>query len=88
MVNAVRQAESAIGMDVYDLTEKQKAGKVFARSLYVSKDIKKGEIINESSIRSVRPGLSLHPKYFHELMGKKALKDFRLGDRINREDFE
>jgi pseudaminic acid synthase len=88
MVNAVRQAESAIGMDVYDLTEKQKAGKVFARSLYVSKDIKKGEIINESSIRSVRPGLSLHPKYFHELMGKKALKDFRMGDRINREDFE
>jgi pseudaminic acid synthase len=88
MVIAVRQAESAIGIESYELTEKQKAGKVFSRSLYISKDLKKGDALDETSIRSVRPGLSLHPKYYHELLGKKALKDFTLGDRIKKEDFE
>lgn len=88
MVIAVRQAESAIGIESYALTEKQKAGKVFSRSLYISKDIKKGDVLDETSIKSVRPGLSLHPKYYHELIGKKSLKDFTLGDRIKKEDFE
>ncbi|MDP4797624.1 MAG: pseudaminic acid synthase [Crocinitomicaceae bacterium] len=88
MVIAVRQAESAMGIESYELTEKQKAGKVFSRSLYISKDIKKGDLLDETAIRSVRPGHSLHPKYYYELLGKKALKDFTLGDRIKKEDFE
>lgn len=88
MVTAVRQAESAIGIESYELTEKQLAGKVFSRSLYISKDVKKGDILDETSIRSVRPGYSLHPKYYYELLGKKALKDFTIGDRIKKEDFQ
>lgn len=88
MVFAVRQAESAIGIESYELTEKQLAGKVFSRSLYISKDVKKGDILDETSIRSVRPGYSLHPKYYYELLGKKALKDFTIGDRIKKEDFQ
>jgi pseudaminic acid synthase len=88
MVIAVRQAESAIGIESYELTEKQLAGKVFSRSLYISKDVKKGDILDETSIRSVRPGYSLHPKYYYELLGKKALKDFIIGDRIKKEDFQ
>lgn len=88
MVIAVRQAESAIGIESYELTEKQLAGKVFSRSLYISKDVKKGDILDETSMRSVRPGYSLHPKYYYELLGKKALKDFTIGDRIKKEDFQ
>lgn len=88
MVDAVRKAESAIGIESYVLTDKQKSGKVFSRSLYIAKDIKKGDLVDETSIKSVRPGLSLHPKHYHELIGKKALKDFTLGDRIKKEDFE
>jgi pseudaminic acid synthase len=88
MVTAVRSAESAIGIESYELTVKQKEGKVFSRSLYISKDLKKGDILDETSFRSVRPGHSLHPKYYNELIGKKAIKDFTVGDRIKKEDFE
>lgn len=87
MVIAVRQAESAIGKESFELTEKQISGKDFSRSLYISKDLKKGEIVTKEHIRSVRPGFSLHPKFLPELIGKKALKDFTLGDRIKKEDF-
>ncbi len=41
MVDAVRQAESALGDGKLDLDEKALKNRVFARSLYASKDIKK-----------------------------------------------
>jgi pseudaminic acid synthase len=63
MVKAIRQAESAIGKIDYTLTEKQIKGRDFSRSLYVVEDIKKGEIITENNVRSIRPGFGLHPKF-------------------------
>lgn len=87
MVKAIRLAESAIGEVSYELTDKQIQGKNFAKSLYISKDLAAGEIVTVEHIKSVRPGYSLHPKYLSELIGKKSLKSFTLGDRIKKEDF-
>jgi len=83
MVTAVREAEKALGKESYELTNKQKKGKDFARSLYVAEDIKAGEVITEKNVRSVRPGFGLHPKYFPEILGKKALKSASKGDRFD-----
>ena len=88
MVESIRQAESAIGIESYDLTEKQKSGKAFSRSLYVAQNISIGDVITESSLRSVRPGFSLHPKHLDSLIGKKSLKNLEIGDRIELSDFE
>ncbi len=82
MVQAVRNAEKALGKESYDLTEKQKAGKAFARSLYVAEDIKKGDAITEKNVRSVRPGFGLHPKYLREVIGRVANQDLEKGDRF------
>lgn len=79
MVTAVRQAEKSIGIEIYELTEKQKSGKAFARSLYVAEGIKAGEIITEKNVRSVRPGFGLHPKYYSEILGKKVNRDLEKG---------
>jgi len=82
MVKAVREAESAIGVIDYTLTEKQVKGKDFSKSLYVVEDIKAGEILNEQNIKSIRPGFGLHPKYYHNILGKTAKKDLFKGDRV------
>lgn len=82
MVKAVREAESAIGVVDYTLTEKQAKGKDFSRSLYVVEDIKEGEVITEKNVRSIRPGFGLHPKYFHEVIGAVAKKDAVKGNRV------
>lgn len=82
MVKAVREAESAIGKVDYSLTDKQKKGKDFSRSLYVVKDVKKGEIITEKNVRSIRPGFGLHPRYYPQALGSKAIKNFKKGDRF------
>ena len=83
MVKAVREAESAIGVVDYNLTEKQARGKDFSRSLYIVQDMKAGEVISEEKVRSIRPGFGLHPKYLKDLIGKSVKKDVQKGDRFN-----
>jgi pseudaminic acid synthase len=83
MVKAVREAESAIGVVDYSLTEKQAKGKDFSRSLYVVEDIKSGDKITKRNIRSIRPGFGLHPKYYNSVIGKKIIKSVNKGDRLD-----
>lgn len=82
MVEAVREAEKSLGDISYSLTEKQKIGRNFSRSLYVIQDIKKGEVITEENVRSIRPGFGMHPKYLNDVIGKVALRDCEKGDRF------
>ena len=79
MVTAVREAEKAIGVVDYTLTEKQRKGKDFSRSLYVTEHIKAGELITEKNVRSIRPGFGMHPKYYKDVLGKKTLIDLEKG---------
>lgn len=82
MVNAVRDAEKSLGTATYELTEKQRSGKAFSRSLYVAEDIQEGEIFTEKNVRSVRPGFGM-PAWLHpEVMGKKATKALDKGSRL------
>lgn len=82
MIQAVRDTEKLLGKVEYSLNEKRKKQRRFARSLYISKDIKKGEVFNKENIKSVRPFYGLHPKYLKDVLGKVAKKDYKFGDRV------
>lgn len=83
MVKDVRMAELAIGQESYQLTPKQLSGKRFARSIYISKNVKKGEQLTKENIQIVRPGLSIEPKFYNDVLGKTTNKNLYLGDRIS-----
>jgi pseudaminic acid synthase len=72
MVDTVRQTEKALGTVNYELSEKTRDSRVFARSLFAVEDIQAGEIIGYKHIRSIRPGYGLAPKYLKDILGKKA----------------
>jgi pseudaminic acid synthase len=80
MVKAVREAEQAVGNVSYELTDKQIKGRDFCRSLYVVKDIKKGEVITEKHVRSIRPGFGGHPKELKNIIGEVADRDWEFGE--------
>ncbi|NPA46982.1 MAG: pseudaminic acid synthase [Chlorobi bacterium] len=82
MVRKVREAEKIYGKVDYSLTEKAKNSRVFARSLYVVKDMKKGEVFTEENLRSIRPGYGMPPKFLPEILGKRAARDIRKGTRM------
>ncbi|MGV3461112.1 MAG: pseudaminic acid synthase [Flavobacterium sp.] len=83
MVDAVREAEQAVGGITYSVPDKNKLRR---RSLFVSQDIKAGDVISAENIRSVRPGYGLHPKHYNEILGKKAAKDIVKGTPLRLED--
>lgn len=83
MVRSVRDAEKAIGVIDYNLTPLQEKGRVFSRSLYAVKDIRKGEQISTENVRSIRPGFGLHPRHYKEILGKTAKTDISKGSRIS-----
>jgi len=85
MVKAVREAEKAIGVVDYTLTDKQVKGKDFCRSLYVVEDIKAGEVITEKNVRSIRPGFGLHPKHIKDIIGKTVNQNIQKGTPIGME---
>ena len=85
MVNAVREAELAIGKVDYTLTTKQIEAKNYSRSLYVSEDVKKGDLITTKNVRSVRPGYGLHPKFLNDILGKKFIMNLKRGVRMSFE---
>ena len=82
MIKAVRDTEKLIGKVDYTLTEKKKKSRQFSRSIYASKDIKKGEKFTEDNIRSVRPGYGLHPKYLNNILTKESKLDYEFGTPI------
>ncbi|WP_152020612.1 pseudaminic acid synthase [Aliarcobacter butzleri] len=84
MVEAIRDAEKLIGVVDYSLNEKRKKQRRFARSLYISSDIKKGELFTLENIKSVRPFYGLHPKYLNDILGKVAKKDYKFADRLEQ----
>lgn len=88
MVKVVREAEKALGNVDFTLTEKQIKGKDFSRSLYVVKDVKKGEFITEENVKSIRPGFGMHPKYLKSILSKSFTSNFTSGTRFSVSCFD
>ncbi|WP_055447262.1 pseudaminic acid synthase [Lacinutrix mariniflava] len=89
MVDAVRLTESLLGKVDYEMTEKKKKSREFSRSLFVTNDLKEGDIITKENVRSIRPGYGLHPKYYYEILGKTVNANLEKGtpfslDHINQ----
>lgn len=83
MVERVRRVERILGQVDYTVNEQKEKNRVFARSLFVVKDVKAGEKITEKNVRSIRPGNGLKPKYFVEVLGKLFTKDIERGTPLD-----
>lgn len=83
MVKDVRQAEMAIGEISYGPSKQEMGNIIFRKSIFSSKAIKKGELLTEDNIKVIRPGYGLAPKYFNEVLGKRAITDIEIGTPIS-----
>ncbi len=86
MIKAVRDTEKLLGKVEYNLNEQRSSSRMGARSLYISKDIKKGEKISLENIKSVRPFCGLHPKYLNKILGRRVNKDLKFATALKIDD--
>ncbi|MGN0347098.1 MAG: pseudaminic acid synthase [Lachnospiraceae bacterium] len=85
MVKDIRDAERAMGKVSYELTEAEMASRNTRKSIFVSKDIKAGEMLTPDNIRVVRPAYGLAPKYYDEVLGRKVAQDLDFGTPLSFE---
>ncbi|APL70837.1 pseudaminic acid synthase [Escherichia coli] len=78
-------AWQALGRINYTRKPSEMGNVQFRRSLYFVKDMKAGDIIDETCVRSVRPGYGLPPKYFDDLIGKRVISDVMANTRTSLE---
>ena len=83
MVKSIREVEKSLGTVTYKLTEKMKKSREASRSLFVVKDIKRGESFTEDNIKSIRPGYGLRPKFLKNILGKKAKINIKKGTPLS-----
>lgn len=79
MVEEIRIVEKALGKVTYRLTEKQERSREEGRSLFVTQDMKAGEVFTSENMRSIRPAFGMAPVHYEEVLGKKARCDISRG---------
>lgn len=84
----VRTAWSALGKIDYGRKSSEIGNVQFRRSLYFVKNMSTGEIVTSDSIRSIRPGYGLPPKYLDLCLGKRLCKSVKVGTPVNWEVFD
>lgn len=79
LVRAIRSVDQAIGRPQYRAGRRESENLVFRRSLFVVEDVRKGESFTRASVRSIRPGYGLAPRFLARVLGKRAARDIERG---------
>jgi N-acetylneuraminate synthase len=83
LVELSREGWLALGQVTYELSEKERKSRKFRRSLYTVADVKKGEKLTSESVRAIRPGAGLAPKYLEEVLGRTVKDDTPRGTPLS-----
>jgi len=85
LVKETERGFFALGNIQYGVQKAEEKSIFFKRSIYVAKDIKAGEEFTDKNLRVIRPGNGLAPKYYFQVIGKKATRDYFKGTPLNFE---
>ena len=83
LVQTIREVETAIGLISYKSDSREEESIILRRSLFIVKDVKKGELLNKENVRCIRPGNGMHPKYFNKVIGKAAKTNIARGTPLS-----
>lgn len=79
MASAVRTAARAIGVVQLGPTAREQGSLVFRRSLFVVRDVARGEAFTPDNVRCIRPGFGLHSRHLAEVLGRRAARSVTAG---------
>ena len=79
LVKEVRNAWLAQGDGIQRVSKSEKKFLFLKRSIYLSKDVKKNEILTNNNIKIIRPGYGLKPENLSKVLNKKFKKQYKVG---------
>lgn len=88
LCQGAKTAWQALGHVNYGRKSSEQGNAKFRRSLYFVKTMSAGDVIDESCIRSVRPGYGISPKFYEEILGKKVKQNITANTAVKWSDFD
>ena len=82
--NEIDLSHKLLGKNKFKRDKSEDKSKIFRRSIYANKVIKKGEKFNINNIKRRRPNIGLEPKYYDYLLNKKSPKNYKPGESISK----
>jgi pseudaminic acid synthase len=75
LCRGAKTAWLALGQVDYGRKSSEQGNVKFRRSLYISQDMKAGDVLTRNNLRCVRPGFGLPPKHLESLLGQQVVRD-------------
>jgi len=85
---AINSAYTLLGKKKFFRNNSEKINTIFRRSIFISKNILKGEKFTKKNIKRVRPGNGLEPKFYEKLIGKKVKRNLYKGNPLTFKDLK
>lgn len=79
LVMETKRAHLAMGQVVYGGTEAEEKSKQYRRSIYVSRDVKAGELVTVENVQIVRPSFGLAPSHYRTVLGRVFQRPLKKG---------
>ena len=83
LVVAGNCAKDSLGKSEWRIQDSEKESRRLRRSLYITQDVKAGDIVSDLNVRAIRPGEGAKPKYLPEILGKTFNGDFPIGTPLS-----
>ena len=83
LVTDCKRAWTSLGRVSYDLQRSEQGSLMFRRSIYVVRDVRKGDTLTPDNVRSIRPGFGLPPKVLPDVLGRTAVRDLARGEPLD-----
>lgn len=83
LVAETGRAWEALGQVAYGPTSAERRSLQYRRSLYITADLRAGDVLDATNVRAIRPGLGLSPKHLDEVLGRAVTRDVPRGTPVN-----
>jgi N-acetylneuraminate synthase len=83
LVVETERAWQSMGDVSYGPTEQEKASLQYRRSLYISRDLRAGDVLTTENLRVVRPAKGLHPRFYDQVLGRRVTRDCEQGTPVD-----
>ena len=85
LVSEGKSATESLGIPAWSMQPSESESRRLRRSLYIVKDVKKGQRVSSENVRAIRPGQGISPKFLNSILGKSFTRDLPLGTPMEME---
>ena len=83
--NAAWEAEGRVE---FFKSQSEKKNLIFRRSVYIVKNIKKGEKFTSKNLKCIRPGFGVNTKFYEKILNNRSQKNYQLGTPFREKDLK